>query len=445
MAKSKQELLREAWLGEREGNMSAQQEARAWALRETWKEEHGDKTYGMLPHIANKVYKVAKKKKEHPTSSALSQLFQKIDNDKGWFPGKSEQVKHGPAPAINGTNQGIIARTAMTMKDNGKEVTYPKLVAHTPKASKNPTTNRPVTKKVIYNVLRKHCYDDANNPEDTWTHDHRYSETALTDSQMKARHKWALEAPADLRKPQWCYRNLIWTDICNSILPNTQKMHKKQIAARKGKKGWGSKKTKRKSMNLRGDKAAIKQKSWGTKKVWWAPILTRGKLHIEIIGQSFPGETAAGAAVLVDHVRKAVNLRFRSADKPKILFTDRGQGFYEKFAHATITPEYKAALRENSFKAYYGDDAKALPGRLQEVYLHETAVSWVRFQEEQTRPKEPWSETVPLFSKRMRDICLDINKRLDVDGLCRSLPKRLKNLVDAEGDRISTKYSAHQH
>ena len=445
MAQSKQELLREAWLEERKGNMSAQQEARAWALREAWKEEHGKKTYGMLPYIASKVYKVpVGKKKDHPTPSALSQLFQKMDSDKGWFPGKSEQVKHGPAPAINGTNQGIIARTAMTMKDNNKEVTYPKIVAHTPKASQNPKTNRPVDKKTIYKVLRRRCYDDTKNPEDTWTHDHRYSETALTEGQMKARHNWGLEAPATLHNAQWCYTNLIWTDICASILPNTQKMHDKQVAARKGKKGWGSKKTKRKSMNLRGDKAAIKQKSHGTRKVWWAPILTRGKLHIEILGETFPGETAAGAAVLVSHVRKAVNVRFRNANKPKILFTDRGQGFYEK-NHAKITPAYKAALRENSFKAFYGDCAKELPGRLQEVYLHETSVSWIRYQEEQTRPKEPWLETVPRFSKRMRDICLDINKRLNVEGLCRALPKRLKRLVDAEGDRISTKYSAHQH
>ena len=238
--------------------------------------------------------------------------------------------------------------------------------------------------------------------------------------------------------------NCFWTDLCNSIVHTAQRAATQQALARKGKKGWGSKKTKRKSMNLRGDKAAIKQKSYGTRKVWWAPILTRGKLHIEILGEKFPGEKAAGAAVLVSHVRKAVNVRFRNADKPKILFTDRGQGFYEK-NHANITPEYKAALRENSFKAFYGECAKALPGRLQEVYLHETSVSWIRFQEEQTRPKEPWLETVPQFSKRMRDISLDINKRLNVEGLCRALPKRLKRLVDAEGDRISTKYSAHQH
>ena len=93
--------------------MSAQTQARAWALREAWRDEHGDKTYGMLTHIASKVYTITppRAKKEHPATPALLQLFQKIDNDTAWFPGKSEQVQHGPAPAISGTNQGIIARS----------------------------------------------------------------------------------------------------------------------------------------------------------------------------------------------------------------------------------------------------------------------------------------------------------------------------------------------
>ena len=131
--------------GGREGYMSGQTQARAWALREVWRDENGEKTYGMLTHIASKLYTITppRKKKEHPSSQALGQLFDKMDNDQEWFPGQSDQGRHGPAPAINGTNQGIIARSAMTMKENGKEVTYPQLVAHNPKACVNPATNRP--------------------------------------------------------------------------------------------------------------------------------------------------------------------------------------------------------------------------------------------------------------------------------------------------------------
>ena len=30
-------------------------------------------------------------------------------------------------------------------------------------------------------MLRKRCYDDANDPDDTWTHNSRYSKEALTE------------------------------------------------------------------------------------------------------------------------------------------------------------------------------------------------------------------------------------------------------------------------
>ena len=110
----------------------------------------------MLTHIASKVYTItlARAKKEHPTTSALHQLFQKIDNDPGWFPGKSDQVKHGPSPAISGTNQSIIARSAINMKDKDAEVTYSAVVSHNPKATKNPQTDRAATPKVIHKLLR---------------------------------------------------------------------------------------------------------------------------------------------------------------------------------------------------------------------------------------------------------------------------------------------------
>ena len=86
--------------------------------------------------------------------------------------------------------------------------------------------------------------------------------------------------------------------------------------------------------------------------------MDRGKLHIEILGTEFPGEVAAGAAILASQIRKVVDMRFPGPGKPKILFVDRVQGFYHKIG-GKITPEFKAALRENSLQAYYGDDASA--------------------------------------------------------------------------------------
>jgi hypothetical protein len=188
MAAPKQKVLQEAWLSGMVGCMSGQTQAKAWALREIWKDEHGDKTYGMLTHIASKLYVISpsRAKKEHPSNAALCKFFQKVDGDEeGWYPGKNDQKKRGPDPAINGTNRSIIARSAMTLKENGEEVTYPSTVAHNPKAAQNPATNRPVAKKVMYGLLKRHCYDE--DPEDPWVHDYRYSKNALTERQQEER------------------------------------------------------------------------------------------------------------------------------------------------------------------------------------------------------------------------------------------------------------------
>ena len=438
MAAKKQELLKELWWGGKPGTMSAQTEARAWALREAWQDEHGDKTYGMLPWIAGKVWKIneEKQKKEHPSKQALAKLFDKIDNDEEWFPGQCDRETYGPAPAINGTNQGVIARSAMTMKDKDSEPSYPQLVATNPKATLNPKTKRAVDKKVVYNILRKRCYDDPDDPEDTWAHGVRHAKNALTPQEMEVRLTWFLLMLKLAHRAQWYYQKIVWTDLCNSILPLNQQKAQEQLLARKGRKGWGSTKTKKASKNLRGNLSTLKQKSYGTKKVWWAPILMRGKLHIEVLGDKFAGEKVEGIAHFVAKVRHAVNARFRSDDQPSILFTDRGQGFYT--LNGYITGEYQAALEEHSFTAFAGDNASQQPGKMGDVLLHETAVSWIRYREGKTRPKEPWHESVADFGVRLKAICQDINDTLEVDDLCRAFPKRLHKLKDREGDRLDT-------
>ena len=187
---------------------------------------------------------------------------------------------------------------------------------------------------------------------------------------------------------------------------------------------------------MRGDQKALKQKSYGTRKIYWAPILTRGKLHIEVLGEKFPGEKVEGIAHFITKVRHAVNARFKSDDQPSILFTDRGQGFYVLNGH--ITGEYQAALQEHSFTAFAGDNASTQPGKMGDVLLHETAVAWIRYREGKTRPKEPWNESVAQFGTRLKAICQDINDNLEVDNLCRGFPKRLQRLKDREGDRLDT-------
>ena len=230
---------------------------------------------------------------------------------------------------------------------------------------------------------------------------------------------------------------MIWTDLCNSILPLTEKKANEQALGRKGKKGWVSEGCELHTQNLRGKQEVIKQKSWDTMKVWWAPFLCRGKLHVEVFDSEFPGEVPEGAAQLVEKVRAAVNIRFQqAASKPDLIFVDRGRGFWATNS-GKITAEFKGALRGHGLRTFMGDDAGKQPGSLQEVLLHETAVAWIRRRLACTVPVNCWEETREEYGTRLKRCCEHINNEHDVDGLCRGFPKRCKKLDDAKGGRLN--------
>lgn len=429
MASDRETILSEAWLGGRGGTLSGKEVARAWALRQVWRDD-GKTEHGMWAYIASKVWKVGG---GHPQGEAVKKLLVKIDNDPTWYPGKNSDTTPGPKSPISGTNQALIAQSAMAMKERGTEPTYPLIIAANPRAALNPDTNKPVGKKRIYSIMQEFCYDE--DPEDTWSHRARLSRQALPDDVKAKRATFADHVQKLNHQGAWFFRRVVWTDLCNSVLPRSEKKATEQALARKGKKGWGSEGTKEYSGNLRGKKEALKQNSWDAVRVWWLPILTQGKLHLETVGTDFPGETQEGASVLVSKVRSALNLRFRS-DQPTTLFVDRGKGFYNP-GTGKITDKFKDALRENELKTFFGDDASAQPGNLGDVLLHETAVSWVRYRLERTLPRTPWTETVEEFSARLKEVAADINNKLNVEGLCWKFPGRVQELIDREGDRLS--------
>ena len=212
-------MLREAWLGGRKGKLTALEQARAWALREVWREEKTS-TYGMYEFIAGRVTKVGG---GHPQAAAVQKLLEKVDEDDEWFPGKSAQVKNGPARVVTPRRQAIVARAAMAMHVRGEQPTYAKLVATCPHALENPQTKEAVDKKRVYSIMRERCYDDPEGPDDLWTHGPRHSKEALTETAKRLRLSWAQSMQAARKTPAWYYNNLMWTDICNTILPRTEK------------------------------------------------------------------------------------------------------------------------------------------------------------------------------------------------------------------------------
>ena len=253
---------------------------------------------------------------------------------------------------------------------------------------------------------------------------------------MLKRKAFAAHVQAWGRTGLWFHNHVIWTDLCNSILPRSEQKASAQALARKGARGWGSKGCELYACNLRGKKEDIKQNSWDCIKVWWAPMLMRGKLHVEVFDEQFPGETPEGAACLVAKLRGAVNRRFQGeTTQPDCVMVDRGKGFYAT-GTSTITPLFREALQEHGFSNMMGDSAAVQPGHMQEVMLHETAVAWIRCRLTQTIPNQSWLESRSAYEARLKRVVASINAELDVKGLCFKLPDRLGRLIAAGGGRL---------
>ena len=208
-----------------------------------------------------------------------------------------------------------------------------------------------------------------------------------------------------------------------------------QAHVRKGGKGWVSEGSQKKANKLRGPKESTKQNSWDALRVWWAPVLFRGKAHVEVLGSGFPGDVPEGCSPLLQRVRAAVNIRCQNADKPKTLFVDRSKAFYVTNS-GVITGEYKQALSMCGFKAFMGDDASKQPGNIQELLLHETLVAWIRRRLAQTVPKKPWEETEEQYGQRLRGVVAYINENYNVAGLCDEVLDRVETLITEEGGKL---------
>ena len=433
---SAQELLRDAWLCGPDDRLCGREQAKAWALREYWREHH-DSEHGLFAFVASKVRKNKRGKPSgaNPTGEAMKEFFRKIDEDEEWFPGKHCGAKRGPDRVITGGKKTGLIAAAKRIKREGGEVTYPKLLSRAPQAALNPATGEPVHKNCVYAVLREHV-PDPSRPDDHWDNRPRYSREALSDKQIKKRYAWALWMRDVVRHTvAWYYMNLVWCDLCCSILPRCEPKATEQALARKSHRFWGSKAEQAHSQNLRGSKKALKMKSSGTVRIWFVPVLTRGKFHIEALPEDFPGETEEGAAIMVARVRAALNVRFRD-NAPAVLMTDRGNGFFESNS-GKITDGYRDALREHGLKCFQGQDAHQQPGMLQELMLHETIMAWVRVRLSRTVPPNPCGESYSDYVSRLKRVAAYINEHHKVGDVCHRLPARVQKLIDAKGDRIA--------
>ena len=133
------------WLSGREGRLSPFEQVKAVAYRDVMRDV-GVPEFGMLAKIAAKLQKMGG---GAPTSEALSELFTKVDRDPRWFPGKRGGATPGPKRTLRGSSARILAEGAMRLKRRKVQPTYAKMLAHHRKASMNPATGKPFSKKTV--------------------------------------------------------------------------------------------------------------------------------------------------------------------------------------------------------------------------------------------------------------------------------------------------------
>ena len=75
---------------------------------------------------------------------------------------------------------------------------------------------------------------------------------------------------------------------------------------------------------------------------------------------SVPGLIVRGVRLVsrLRKVRSALNIRFQGTTPPRMLFTDRGNGFYNA-GTGRITETYRKALRTHGLQAFFATDASA--------------------------------------------------------------------------------------
>ena len=208
--------LQDLWRTGKEGCLSPLEQSRAWALREVYREmEIPEKK--LYTKIADKLTKIGG---GQPSSRAVLKLFGKADSDDDWYPGRVKEGR-GRKPALTGLARSSIQRSAEAIKRNGGEPTYVRILASCPEAVKNPATGKPVDKKRVFDVFETQCYDDgASEP---WKNRRRLTKSALPDKVMEKRLAWQVFVVGLGHTTEWYYKNVIWFDLCNSIIPTSEK------------------------------------------------------------------------------------------------------------------------------------------------------------------------------------------------------------------------------
>ena len=123
----------------------------------------------------------------------------RIDSDSEWYPGKSYQTQHGPAPLLTKAKRRAIATSMMAAKKRGREPSTAWAIHCCPAATLSPVTSAPCTPKYIKKVFTEDCY--GVTPDNPWQFQRCLQKTWLPPALQAQRLAWAKKELAEARPP----------------------------------------------------------------------------------------------------------------------------------------------------------------------------------------------------------------------------------------------------
>lgn len=429
--------LRQLWASAATGRMTPKEQCKLWALREVLRAQGADTT--QFEWMSQQVTVVGG---GSPGRDAVRRFFQRVDAaGDDWHPGYTAG-RRGRRPEMTPRKRRMLAASMMAAKKRGVIPCYETALVWAPRASFNDATSAPFSRQTINEVLTTSCYD--KDPSKPWEFRYGAKRRALMEEDKAMRLDWARRLLKEGNTAAWYRDNVVWVDICAKVIPGSpRKALDQNLAAQNKRKRLMSPGSMAASPNLGGTAMADKQRSFGDTRVFLCVALTRGVFGVKVFTREgeFPGETPDGARIMVRHLPALLTKMLgRAAKLPRTIFSDRGPGFFHR-KWGTITGDFETACRECGFKPWAGTNAKkgprAQPRDIGDVLLHETAISWLRREEEKSRPLRPWEETPEELNRRIQLIVSRINREFDVRGLCMEFPDRLTALVrTTHGDRL---------
>ena len=447
-----QMALSEAWLCCRDGDMAPCEHAKLWGLRVALRKLcEPDNQYEWMSQHVRVAANGRARGGDKPGRAGVKKFFDRVDTleeaGQTWYPGACLTKRTGRPVELTAQKKAAITTSMMAAKERGDLPCYELAVARCPSATLNPTTGKAFSRHRINDLLTSECYDEE--PEHPWEFRFGRKRRALTQEARVERMEWARRLLREKKAAAWFFTNIIWIDLCSKVIPSNPKKAYDQLQASRNKRrrlmspGGSSRDA---SDNSGGSDTAEKQKGFGDTRVWFGVALTRGVLGVTVFtttegAGAFPGENPEGVRQFVSRLPQMLNRMLgRSTRKPRVIFSDRGPGFYHRSTGA-ITGEYETVCREHRFKPWAGNNARrgprAQPPDIPDVLLHETAISHLRERVYKSTPRKPWEETPKELETRLRAAEAYANAEYRLADLCRELPKRLENLVKVtHGDRL---------